>query len=38
MNAAVDPILLRLKRLPVRLRLAHLAALIRGEAAGSPAH
>lgn len=31
-----DPMLARLKRLPLRLRLAHLAALIRGEAEGSP--
>ena len=31
-----DPILLRLKRLPVRLRIAHLAALIRCEPTGSP--
>jgi hypothetical protein len=31
-----DPVPARLKRLPLRLRLAHLAALIRGEAEGSP--
>jgi hypothetical protein len=31
MNASVDPMLLRLKRLPVRLRIAHLAALLRHE-------
>jgi hypothetical protein len=31
-----DPILLRLKRLPVRLRIAHLIALIRCEPTGSP--
>jgi len=33
MNA--DPMLARLTRLPVRLRIAHLAALIRCEATGS---
>jgi len=33
---ATDPMLLRLKRLPVRLRVAHLAALLRCEATGSP--
>jgi hypothetical protein len=32
----IDPVLARLKRLPPRLRVAHLAALIRGEADGSP--
>jgi hypothetical protein len=31
-----DPLLARLRRLPVRLRIAHLAALIRCEAVGSP--
>jgi hypothetical protein len=31
MSAAVDPMLSRLKRLPARLRIAHLAALIRLE-------
>jgi hypothetical protein len=31
-----DPIFLRLKRLPVRLRIAHLIALIRCEPTGSP--
>ena len=31
-----DPILLRLKRLPVQLRIAHLIALIRCEPTGSP--
>ena len=31
-----DSILLRLKRLPVRLRIAHLIALIRCEPTGSP--
>ena len=36
MSAAADLMLARLKRLPLRLRLAHLAALIRGEAEGSP--
>jgi hypothetical protein len=33
---ATDPMLARLKRLPVRLRIAHLAALIRCEAISSP--
>ena len=36
MNAAADLMLARLKVLPRRLRLAHLTALIRGEAEGSP--
>jgi hypothetical protein len=31
-----DPVLARLKRLPLRLRIAHLAALIRCQAKGSP--
>jgi hypothetical protein len=31
-----DSMLLRLKRLPVRLRIAHLASLIRCEPTGSP--
>jgi hypothetical protein len=31
-----DPILLRLKRLPLRLRITHLVALIRCEPTGSP--
>ena len=31
-----DSMLARLKRLPPRLRIAHLAALIRQEATGSP--
>ena len=35
MTAAVDPMLSRLKRLPARLRIAHLAALIRLERSGS---
>jgi hypothetical protein len=29
MSVEADPMLVRLKRLPVRLRLAHLAALLR---------
>jgi hypothetical protein len=36
MNIVADSMLARLKRLPLRLRIAHLAALIRGEAEGSP--
>jgi hypothetical protein len=36
MSVAPDPRLARLKRLPPRLRIAHLAALIRCEADGSP--
>jgi hypothetical protein len=36
MSVAVDPMLARLERLPARLRIAHLAALLRLEADGSP--
>ena len=35
MSAAADPMLSRLRRLPARLRIAHLAALIRHEPSGS---
>ncbi len=35
MNGEADPMLSRLKRLPARLRIAHLAALIRRERKGS---
>jgi hypothetical protein len=36
MNGEPNSILARLKRLPPRLRVAHLAALLRSEAHGSP--
>jgi hypothetical protein len=36
MSGEVDPDLARLKRLPPRLRVAHLAALLRSLAHGSP--
>jgi len=35
MRAEADPTLARLKRLPVRLRLVHLAALLRWERKGN---
>jgi hypothetical protein len=35
MSAEADPMLSRLKRLPLRLRIAHLAALVRCEREGS---
>jgi hypothetical protein len=35
MSADTDPMLSRLKRLPLRLRIAHLAALLRCEREGS---
>ena len=36
MSGKADPTLARLKRLPPRLRVAHLAALLRSETDGSP--
>ena len=36
MSGEVDPDIARLKRLPPRLRTAHLAALLRSLAHGSP--
>jgi len=36
MNGTADPMLAKLKVLPSRLRIAHLAALIRCEPTGSP--
>jgi hypothetical protein len=34
-HTKADPMLARLRRLPLRLRIAHLAALVRCEAKGS---